>query len=103
MTKYYELTTDTIVEYINKTIDFFDKDADYFTEEIGDGNLNLVFRIRDEKTGKSLIAKQALPYVRAAGEDWPLDIERGVIETKVLEIEYKLTDEIGRASCRERV
>lgn len=92
MSKYYELTNETIVEYINKTLDFFDKDAEYFTEEIGDGNLNLVFRVRDEKTGKSLIAKQALPYVRAAGEDWPLDIERGVIETKILEIEYKLTE-----------
>ena len=56
------------------------------------GNLNLVFRVKDKNTNKSLIAKQALPYVRAAGEDWPMDIERGEIESRILEIEYNLTD-----------
>lgn len=39
--------------------------------EIGDGNLNLVFRLVDED-GQSLIVKQALPYVRMVGEGWPM-------------------------------
>ncbi len=91
MSKYFELNEKTIIDYIVNTIDFFDKDAVLVTEEIGDGNLNLVFRVKDTKNNKSIIAKQALPYVRAAGEAWPLDIGRGEIESRILEIEYKLT------------
>jgi len=90
--KYYILDTKTVIEYINSNINFFQKDAEFETTEIGDGNLNLVFRVKDKKTGKSLIAKQALPYVRAAGEDWPMDIERGEIESRILQIEYDLTE-----------
>lgn len=92
MEKYYELTVDTVVKYVNEKIDFFAKDAVYECNEIGDGNLNLVFRIKDTKNNKSIIVKQALPYVRAAGDDWPLDITRGAIETKILQIEYELTN-----------
>jgi 5-methylthioribose kinase len=92
MEKYYELTNETVVKYINEKLDFFAEDAEYECNEIGDGNLNLVFRVKDIKNNKSIIVKQALPYVRAAGDDWPLDIKRGAIETKILQIEYDLTD-----------
>lgn len=92
MAKYYELNESTVIEYVNKKIEFFAADAEYACNEIGDGNLNLVFRVQDVKNGKSIIVKQALPYVRAAGEDWPLDINRGEIETKILKIEYDLTE-----------
>lgn len=92
MKNYYELNEKTVIEYVNDKLDFFADDAVYECNEIGDGNLNLVFRIRDTKNDKSIIVKQALPYVRAAGEDWPLDINRGEIETRILKIEYELTD-----------
>ncbi len=92
MSKYVELNEKTVVEYVNNKMDFFAPDAEYVCNEIGDGNLNLVFRVKDTKNNKSLIVKQALPYVRAAGEDWPLDIGRGEIETHILNIEYELTD-----------
>ncbi|GAA0178584.1 S-methyl-5-thioribose kinase [Clostridium sediminicola] len=92
MGKYYELTTNTVVKYVNNKIDFFANDAVYECNEIGDGNLNLVFRVKDTKNNKSIIVKQALPYVRAAGEAWPLDVGRGAIETKILGIEYELTN-----------
>lgn len=88
---YYELTIDTVADYVQSKIKFFADDAIFESKEIGDGNLNLVFRIKDKKNNKSLIVKQALPYVRAAGEDWPLDINRGAIETEVLKIHYELT------------
>lgn len=92
MKNYYELNSETVVKYVDDKLKFFAPDADVSCNEIGDGNLNLVFRLRDEKSGKSVIVKQALPYVRAAGEDWPLDIGRGEIESKILKIEYDLTD-----------
>lgn len=92
MKNYYELNEKTVIEYVNSKLDFFSEDSIYECNEIGDGNLNLVFRIRDTKNDKSIIVKQALPYVRAAGEDWPLDINRGEIETRILKLEYDLTD-----------
>ncbi len=92
MSKYVELNEKTVIDYVNSKIEFFCPDAEYVCNEIGDGNLNLVFRVKDTKNNKSVIVKQALPYVRAAGEDWPLDIGRGEIEFHVLNIEYKLTD-----------
>lgn len=91
MEKYRELTLETVIEYVKEKLDFFTEDAVFECNEIGDGNLNLVFRIKDVKNNKSIIVKQALPYVRAAGDSWPLDIGRGAIETKILQIEYELT------------
>ena len=47
-------------------------------EEVGDGNLNLVFLIRGP--AGSLCAKQALPHVRLVGESWPLPLSRAHFE-----------------------
>ena len=74
MDKYFELTEESVVSYIKSKMDYFSEDAVYACEEIGDGNLNLVFRVKDTKNDKSIIVKQALPYVRAAGEDWPFSV-----------------------------
>ncbi|MBZ9936215.1 S-methyl-5-thioribose kinase [Mesorhizobium sp. BR1-1-16] len=52
--------------------------ADWSIVEVGDGNLNLVFLI-DGPDG-SLCVKQSLPYVRAAGESWPLPLDRAFFE-----------------------
>jgi len=46
--------------------------------EVGDGNLNLVFIVKGAVG--SVCVKQALPYVRAAGESWPMTLERAFFE-----------------------
>lgn len=46
--------------------------------EVGDGNLNLVFLV--DGPGGSVCVKQSLPYVRAAGESWPLPLDRAYFE-----------------------
>ncbi|SJN21275.1 5-methylthioribose kinase [Microbacterium esteraromaticum] len=51
--------------------------------EIGDGNLNLVFHVLDNN-GRSLILKQALPYVRMTGEGWPMTPDRARREAESL-------------------
>jgi len=64
-------------------------------EEIGDGNLNLIFRIvsaRDRR--RSVIIKQALPYVRLVGESWPLSPERARIESDALALEGRLCPDL---------
>jgi 5-methylthioribose kinase len=44
-------------------------------DEIGDGNLNLVFLVKDE-SGRGVVLKQALPYVRMSGGSWSMTPER---------------------------
>ena len=56
-------------------------------EEVGDGNLNLVFLVRGP--AGSLCAKQALPYVRLVGESWPLPLSRAHYEHIALVEEAK--------------
>ena len=51
-------------------------------DEVGDGNLNLVFLVRGPASG--LCVKQALPYVRLVGESWPLPLDRAFFEHEAL-------------------
>ncbi|WP_114388750.1 S-methyl-5-thioribose kinase [Notoacmeibacter marinus] len=50
--------------------------------EVGDGNLNLVFIV--EGPDDTVIAKQALPYVRLVGDSWPLPLYRAFYEYHAL-------------------
>jgi 5-methylthioribose kinase len=47
-------------------------------DEVGDGNLNLVFIVHG--THGAVCVKQALPYVRVAGTSWPMTLERAFFE-----------------------
>ena len=54
-------------------------------QEVGDGNLNLVFIIENpDDPEQSVVLKQALPYLRVAGDSWPLTRERMRFETQAL-------------------
>jgi 5-methylthioribose kinase len=53
--------------------------------EVGDGNLNLVFIVQNEANpAESAVLKQALPFLRVAGDSWPLTRERMRYETQAL-------------------
>jgi 5-methylthioribose kinase len=69
--------------------------ADAQAEEIGDGNLNLVFRVR--AGDRSVIVKQALPYLRVVGEGWPLTLDRARIEAEAMTIHAALAPQSGPA------
>jgi 5-methylthioribose kinase len=56
-------------------------------EEVGDGNLNLVFKVRNGEAGVAV--KQALPYVRLVGKSWPLPLNRAHYETMALRLEAR--------------
>ncbi|WP_338804837.1 S-methyl-5-thioribose kinase [Xenorhabdus griffiniae] len=60
-------------------------------QEVGDGNLNLVFIVSGKE--KTIVVKQALPYVRAAGESWPLSLVRAHFEYHALIEEKKVAKE----------
>lgn len=61
-------------------------------KEVGDGNLNFVYIVTGP-TGKKLVAKQALPYIRCVGEGWPLTLERASFETHALIEQRRLCPE----------
>ncbi len=86
MAEFSPLTEATVAAYLASRPELADlvDPASVEATEIGDGNLNLVFRARD-RSGRSLILKQALPYLRAAGEAWPLTIERAAAEARAYE------------------
>lgn len=83
---YRPLTVETIVDYLSShaaIAAILGSDYENWSvSEIGDGNLNLVFQI--EGRNGAVIAKQALPYIRARGEDFPLPLSRAYFEYEAL-------------------
>ncbi|MHB1289062.1 S-methyl-5-thioribose kinase [Georgenia sp.] len=97
MTQEYEfLTVDTVADYVRfrpGLAGAVDPDRLTAVEEIGDGNLNLVFRLQDDD-GARLILKQALPYVRMTGDGWPMTPERAQHEVDSLRAHHGLTPDL---------
>lgn len=88
-TEHFLLDKDSVLSYVREKQHFFDKEARLRAREIGDGNINYVFQIWDEKTGKSLVIKQADSLLRSSKR--PLDLNRSKIEAEVLKIQRKLS------------
>jgi len=89
MSQYRTFTAADAVEYARAFGDVDDPAALVEAEEIGDGNLNLVFKIFDRQGNSRVIVKQALPYVRCVGESWPLTLDRARLEAQTLVEHYK--------------
>ncbi|HHQ6537627.1 TPA: S-methyl-5-thioribose kinase [Serratia fonticola] len=84
MSQYRTFTAADAVEYARQYGQLADPQALVSADEIGDGNMNLVFKIRDADGISRVIVKQALPYVRCVGESWPLTLDRARIEAETL-------------------
>lgn len=56
--KYFLMNENDVVEYIREKGKIFAQNAELSCQEIGDGNLNYVFRVSDEN-GKSVIVKHS--------------------------------------------
>jgi 5-methylthioribose kinase len=85
---YHPLNESTVISYVKQRPamkDVFTSFDGLSVSEVGDGNLNLVFIIRNEaEPSESAVLKQALPYLRVAGDSWPLTRERMRYETQAL-------------------
>ncbi|MDU6080040.1 MAG: S-methyl-5-thioribose kinase [Pantoea sp.] len=89
MSQYRTFTAADAVEYARQFGGVDDPASLVEAEEIGDGNLNLVFKIFDRQGNSRVIVKQALPYVRCVGESWPLTLDRARLEAQTLIEHYK--------------
>lgn len=90
---YEFLTVDTIADYVRSVpvlAQRVDADDLVSVDEIGDGNLNLVFVAKDS-SGGGVCVKQALPYVRMTGPEWPMTPERARFEATSLQIHGQLS------------
>lgn len=90
---YFSMTESDVIRYALTKLNYFDKDANLSCKEIGDGNLNYVFRLVDEKTGRSLIVKQAGPVARISS-DIKVSTDRNRIESEILRIQHELASEL---------
>ncbi|MBI6874460.1 S-methyl-5-thioribose kinase [Clostridium aciditolerans] len=91
MSKYSEhflMNAEEAKIYSKEVAKYFTAEEEVAAVEIGDGNINYVFKIWNPKTGKSLIIKQADKLLRSSGR--PLDINRNRIEAEILKIEGTL-------------
>lgn len=87
--EYFTMTEQDAVDYAKTVLHFFQEDAVLTCKEIGDGNLNYVFKVVDEKNEKSVIIKQAGPVARISDE-FKLSPDRNRIESEILELQHKL-------------
>jgi 5-methylthioribose kinase len=94
LSNYHPLNEAQAIEYARQIPELFQAGAELSSREIGDGNLNLVFHISEQATGKSIILKQALPYAKVVGESWPLTLDRARIESEALQIEESLCPDL---------
>lgn len=80
--KHFKMDEKDAIEYVKEKLNYFTLDAEIKAEEIGDGNINYVFKVWNEKTKQSLIIKHADVLLRSSGR--ALDIDRNRIEATVL-------------------
>ncbi|WP_088547591.1 S-methyl-5-thioribose kinase [Paenibacillus aquistagni] len=95
---YRPLSNDDAIAIARDITDLFDSNDNLLCEEIGDGNLNFVFRVysvpEQGVPTKSIIIKQALPYAKVVGESWPLSLDRARIEHEALTIQGRLVPDL---------
>lgn len=83
--EYFLMTPSDAADYVQEKLQYFPEDAQLSCQEIGDGNLNYVFRVKDTQ-GKSIIIKQAGVNWRINDEVF-LSTDRGRIEADILQLQ----------------
>ena len=83
---YFLMKPEQAPAYVQTRLAYFPKGHRLTGKEIGDGNINYVFRVTDEDTGKSVIVKQAGLKTRIE-PDLGVSTDRGRIEARILKIQ----------------
>ena len=86
--QHFLLDVHTAAAYAKDVLQYFDTQDELSCVEIGDGNINYVFKVFSNTSGKSLVIKQADTVLRSSGR--PLDMQRNKREAEILKIEWSL-------------
>lgn len=87
--RYFLMNTEDVTAYVKEKLDLFSSGADLTCREIGDGNLNYVFRVWDKNGNQSVIVKQAGDELRIS-KDFHISTDRNRIEVEMLKLEQTL-------------
>lgn len=90
--KHFRMTEEDAIDYIVEKMDYFDKGADLVATEVGDGNINYVFIIKDKNSDKSIVLKHADVLLRSSGRE--LDVDRNRIEAEVLKLQFSYVPDL---------
>ena len=83
------MNSDEVIEYILEKTKIFDENGSLKCIEFGDGNVNYIFKVWDEKTKKSIILKQAGSTARAS-EEFKFSPDRNRTEARLLKLQGEL-------------
>lgn len=62
---HFLMNHEEVKEYVLEQVDLFDEKVNLSVTEIGDGNINYVFLVKDLESGKSVVLKQADKVLRS--------------------------------------
>ena len=82
-TTYFLMNEQDVLEYITEKHSFFPTNAKLSCKEIGDGNLNYIYRLTDMNTNYSIIVKHSGIETRAKSGRL-IDVDRNRIEAEIL-------------------
>ena len=89
-----ELNPATLGDYLRSQhaeIGIFEPNTKFRVEEIGDGNLNTIYRVSDTARPEcSIVLKHAPPYIKILGPHYPLSVERLTYESRALNVYNRL-------------
>ncbi|MBD5094294.1 MAG: S-methyl-5-thioribose kinase [Subdoligranulum sp.] len=88
---HFKMNESDAVEYVREKLPDFFGQAPLLCREIGDGNINYVFRVETQDGTKSLIVKHADQFSRSSHN--PASTDRNRIEAEILAIERNLSPE----------
>jgi 5-methylthioribose kinase len=91
-TKHFRMSESDAITYAREKLDFFSPEDELDCKEIGDGNVNYVFRVFSKNSDRSIIIKQADINTRISYSQ--LNTDRARIEAELLQIEEKYTGEM---------
>lgn len=88
---YFLMKDEDVTEYVKEKLDIFEEDESLICDEIGDGNLNYVFHVRNDVGDKSVIVKQSGHTARISS-DIKLSTDRIKIESSALMLHGKYAE-----------
>ena len=96
--KYYQLKQTNLVNYLQSLPEAqqrFSSFDNLEVQEINDGNMNYAFVVTNTlDSNQSVFVKQAPPYIKVLGEDWPLTRQRMTAEINALNYQSSVCPEM---------
>jgi 5-methylthioribose kinase len=96
--EYYQLNQNNLIDYLQslpEVLQRFSCFDNLEVQEIDDGNMNFAFVvINKQRPNQSVFVKQAPPYIKVMGEQWPLTRQRMTAEINALNYQTSVCPEM---------